>query len=240
MKSTLLLIHRSKSSCNRTVLSFHYIYLHKMMQKKRRKIWWRTCTQNQEHYHLHIWGWWEGVSSQSDGEEQKPILSFSALMNPNSLCKKNTSLFSSTTFKIFSNTGTSHGILSTPSCWNPNSSSASRSRIRKAWCPKYSVGMMNLFSSFPTQMARKPLGTTSFWAAETSEKESVLLINFMLLLLLVEVEVELLRLFVLLVEDELVLGFVFLGAFASFFHFFRICWSLTISLILLDFFESMK
>lgn len=60
------------------------------------------------------------------------------------------------------------------------------------------------------------------------------------MLLLLLVVVELFGLFVLLVEDELVVGLVLLGAFASFFHFFRICWSLTISLILLDFFESMK
>ena len=62
--------------------------------------------------HLHIWGWWEGVSSQSE-DEQQPIIYFSAF-NPNSW-RKNTSLFCSTTFKILSNTTTSHGILSTPS-----------------------------------------------------------------------------------------------------------------------------
>lgn len=33
---------------------------------------------------------------------------------------------------------------------------------------------------------------------------------------------------------------LFLGAFASFFHFLRICWSLTISLILLDFLDSIE
>lgn len=57
----------------------------------------------------------------------------------------------------------------------------------------------------------------------------------LLLLLLGVVEL------VVIVDDELVMVvLLFLGAFASVFHFLRICWSLTISLILLDFLESIE
>ena len=69
-------------------------------------------------------------------------------------------------------------------------------------------------------------------------KESVLLRNLMPLLpLLLGVVVV-----VVVVDDELVMAamLLFLGAFAIFFHFLRICWSLTISLILLDFLESIE
>ena len=140
--------------------------------------------------HLHIWGWWECVNSQSE-DEQQSIISFSTF-NPNS-CKKNTTFFSSTTFKILSNTTTSHGILSTPSCWNPNSSSASLNRSPNAWWPIYSIRMMNLFNSFPTHTARNPFGTTLVESIElVSIKERVFLMNLMLLLpLLEEDEVEL-------------------------------------------------
>uniref|UniRef100_A0A803QZ96 Uncharacterized protein n=1 Tax=Cannabis sativa TaxID=3483 RepID=A0A803QZ96_CANSA len=61
------------------------------------------------------------------------------------------------------------GIFNTPSCWKPNSSSASLRRIPNAWWLRYSVGIINLFISFPTQTARNPFGTTSFdEAIETS------------------------------------------------------------------------
>lgn len=68
-------------------------------------------------------------------------------------------------------------------------------------------------------------------------KDSVLLRNLMPLLpLLLGVVV-----LAVMVDDEVVMAVVlFLGAFASFFHFLRICWSLTISLILLDFLESIE
>lgn len=153
------------------------------------------------------------MSSQSD--EPQLTASFSTY----SWEKNVMSLFSSTAFKIFSKTETSHGILSTPSCWKPNSSSASCRSNPNAGCLKCSVGITNLFSSFPTETAKKPLGTTSLDDAKTSEKERVLFRNLMLLLLLpMEVVVEL-ELLVLLLP----LLLVFLGAFASFFHFLRIC-----------------
>lgn len=132
--------------------------------------------------------------------------------------------FLSTIFKILWKTATSQGILRTPVCWNPNSSSASLRRIWKAWWPKYSVGIVNLLSSSPTQTARYPFGTTLLEPPSRSDRERVLFRNFILLLVVVEVP----TLVVPVVFEEL----------ASLLHFLRICWSLTISLILLDFFRS--
>uniref|UniRef100_J3M182 Uncharacterized protein n=1 Tax=Oryza brachyantha TaxID=4533 RepID=J3M182_ORYBR len=56
-----------------------------------------------------------------------------------------------------SKAGTSQGMRSTPSCWNPNSSSASRSSAAKARCLRYSVGITNRCIDGPTHTARCPL-----------------------------------------------------------------------------------
>lgn len=180
-------------------------------------------------YYLHngLWGWWEQASWFS--KEQYPINSSMLLLSLHSCWVENLSFFPSTIFKILSKTETSQGILRTPVCWNPNSSSASLRSTWKAWWPKYSVGIMNLLSSSPTQTARYPFGTTALLLDDDdppsrSDRESVLFRNFMLLLLLVVVVL------LLLVFEEL----------AILLHFLRICWSLTISLILLDFFWSIS
>lgn len=157
--------------------------------------------------HIGFWGWWDGVLWLSDA--QNPI---------DSLTKKK-SLFSSTIFKIVSKTETWQGILKTPICWNPNSSSACLSKMWNAWWLKYSVGITYLFCSSPTATARYPFGTDLFDASRaelSDDRDNVLFRNLMLLL----------PLLLLLSLDFEVL--------ASFLHFFRICWSLTISLILLD------
>lgn len=153
-------------------------------------------------HHRHNCGWWDLASSQS--EEQQPITS--------------PFFFSSTTFKTLSKAATWHGIFSTPSCSNPNSSSACLRRSSNARWLKYSVGIMNLFSSSPTHTATNPLGTApSFAGEEISEKDSVFFRNLLMPLLWLLVLV--------------------LGAVASLFHFLRIWRSRTISLILSEFFE---
>jgi len=173
-------------------------------------------------YYLHngLWGWWEYAIWFS---EQYPI-SISSMLSLHSW-EENMSPLLSTIFKILWKAATSQGILSTPVCWNPNSSSASLRRIWNAWWPKYSVGIVNLLSSSPTQTARYPLGTTLLDPPSRSDRERVLFRNFMLLLVVV---MEVGTLVVAVVFEEL----------ASLLHFLRICWSLTISLILLDFFRS--
>lgn len=132
----------------------------------------------------------------------------------------------STNLSILWKTPTSQGILNTPSCWNPNSSSASLNKDTNALCPRYSVGMTNLCISSPTHTAKCPFGT-SHDNADVSLKDNVRLMN------LIPLDEEVLLLVVLEEVEEV----PFLET-ESFFHFFSICWSLTISVILLDFFDS--
>lgn len=177
-----------------------------------------------DHHHRHICGrWWAGVSSWESGEQLMIDTSWSSSLS--SINDGDESdLLSSIILRIFSNISTSHGNLRTPSCWNPNSSSASLSRIPNTWWLRYSVGITNLFSSFPTHTATYPFGTTAAADSDISVKDSVFFKNLMLLL----------------AAAEVVVGFVlllFLLVLASFFHFLRICWSLTMSLILFDFLD---
>ena len=73
-----------------------------------------------------------------------------------------------------------------------DSSSTSLSRTPNAWWPRYSVGMMNLFCSFPTHTTRNPFRTTLVESIElVSVKERVFLRNLMLLLPLLQEDVEL-------------------------------------------------